>query len=187
MEIQNCKKLFNSDIQDGGHLEILQTTSPPKPYVRLSRNLMGGIGVAERFKIAKIVPFRYPRWLPWRPFWNSLNYISSQTVSWIEQKLDGRYRSDIEIQNCQNSSIPISKMAAMAAILKVFKDWPETWWDASKRQRESELLKSFHFDVQDGRYGRHLEILQTTYPLNCNSDWAETWWEHQCYIEIQSC
>ena len=56
-------KLFRSDIQDGrhdGHLEILQTISPPKPYVRLSRNIMGGIGATERFRIiAKTVPFRY--------------------------------------------------------------------------------------------------------------------------------
>ena len=41
-------KPFRSDIQDGhqgGHLEILQTTSPPKPW--LSWILMGGITVTQ--------------------------------------------------------------------------------------------------------------------------------------------
>ena len=39
-------RLFPSDIQDGrhgGHLEILQMTSPPRPKVGLSQNLMGCI------------------------------------------------------------------------------------------------------------------------------------------------
>ena len=37
--------MFGSDIQDGlgGHLKTLQTISSLKPYVRLNRNLMGGI------------------------------------------------------------------------------------------------------------------------------------------------
>ena len=111
-------KSFRSDVQDGrhgGHPEILQTTSPLKPYVRLSWNLMGGITVTQRFKIAKsfhsdiqetwweasqwfrfkiakIVPFRYPSW--------NLSNISSQTLSPIVLKLDGWHHSDTEIQNC---------------------------------------------------------------------------------------
>ena len=40
------------DIQDG-HLEILQTTSPPKQWIGLSQNLMGGIEVTKRLRIAK--------------------------------------------------------------------------------------------------------------------------------------
>ena len=32
-----------------------------------SRNLMVGIGATQRFRIAKIVLFQYPRWSPWRP------------------------------------------------------------------------------------------------------------------------
>ena len=63
-------------------------------------------------------------------------------------------------------------MAAMMAILKFFKwhlqnrklDWTETWWEASEWDSDSELLKSFRSDVQDGRHGGHFEILQTTSP-----------------------
>ena len=58
--------------------------------------------------------FQYLRWPP-----RGSNGISSKIISQIKPKLDGRYRSDIEIQNCLNSSIPISKMAAMTAILKI--------------------------------------------------------------------
>ena len=59
----------------------------------------------------------------------------------------------------------MSKMAAMAAILKIFKrhqlpngksDSAETWLGALGRHGESELLKSFRSDIQDGRYGGHL-------------------------------
>ena len=49
---------------------------------------------------------------------NSLNDISSKTISQIEPKLYGRHRSDIVIQNCYDCSVPISKMAV---ILKFFK------------------------------------------------------------------
>ena len=90
-------KLFCFEIHDmatrGGHLEILQTTlllNPWKPYVRKSWNLLGGITVTQRFRIAKIILFRYPRW--W-PAWNSSNDISSQSLSQIESKLDGRHHS----------------------------------------------------------------------------------------------
>ena len=65
----------------------------------------------------------------------------SRTISWIELKLSGRHCGNMEIQNCWNRSVPISKMAAKAAILKFFKrhllpnhkwDWAETWWEASQ-------------------------------------------------------
>ena len=59
-------KSFRSDIQDGGHLEILQTTSPAKPQVRLSRNLMGGMGEMWSFSIVKIVWFQYQILRSWR-------------------------------------------------------------------------------------------------------------------------
>ena len=57
-------KSFCSDIQDGcysGHLENLETTSAPKWYVRLSWNLVGGIGETWKFKTAKFIPFRHLR------------------------------------------------------------------------------------------------------------------------------
>ena len=68
-----------------------------QPQVQLSWNLMASITVTQRFKIAKIVPFWYPR--RW-PSWNSSNDTSSQTLSPIELKLDGRHQSDTQIQNC---------------------------------------------------------------------------------------
>ena len=67
----------------------------------------------------------------------------------------------------------MSKMAAMMAILKFIKrhllqnrksDWAETWWEASERHKDSELLQSFHSDIHAGRHGGHLEILQSTSP-----------------------
>ena len=80
-------KLFCSDIQDGrhvGHLESVQITSP-KSSVRLSQILMGGIGATWIFRIAKIVPFWYPRWPPWWPSWNSSNDIlPNLTLNWAE-------------------------------------------------------------------------------------------------------
>ena len=60
-------------------------------------------------------------------------------------------------------------MAAMSATLKIFKqpllpncklDWAETWLEASEQHRDSELLKLFHSDIQDGLHGGHLENLQ---------------------------
>ena len=43
-------------------------------------------------------------------------------------------------------------------------DWAETWWEESQWHRDSELLKLFHSDIQFGRHGGHIEILQTTSP-----------------------
>ena len=50
---------------------------------------------------------------PW--IWLSLACMNPdifRTPSWIELKLDKRHQSNIEIQNCLNRSVPISKMAA---------------------------------------------------------------------------
>ena len=100
-------KLLCSDIQDGGHLEIVQTASPLKPC-------------------------------------------------WIELKLDGRHWEDMEIQNCYNQFVLISKIAATASILKIFKphlllnaklDWAQAWLEALGRHGDSELLKSFHSNI----------------------------------------
>ena len=52
------------------------------------------------------------------------------------------------------------------SILKIFRrhllpnhksDWAETWWEASEQHRDSEWLKSFRSDIQDGRCSGHLE------------------------------
>ena len=42
--------------------------------------------------------------------------------------------------------------------------WAERWWEALGQHGDSELLKSFRSNIQDGHYGNHLEILQTTSP-----------------------
>ena len=99
--------------------------------------------------------------------------ISSRTISWIELKLSRRHCGNMEIQNCENRSIPISKMAALAAILKSFKrqllpnpksDYAETWWEASQWHRDSKLLKLFCSVSKMATRDGHLEILQTTSP-----------------------
>ena len=50
-------------------------------------------------------------------------------------------------------------MATISAILKIFKRhllpnrklvWAETWWEALAQHTDSELLKSFRCDIQDG-------------------------------------
>ena len=68
-----------------------------KMKVWLSLNMMVGIGMLWKFRIAKMVLFQCPSW---PPSWNSSNHISSQTVSQIEPKFDGRHWGDMEIQNC---------------------------------------------------------------------------------------
>ena len=127
---------------------------------------------------------------------NRSHFWLSWTVSRIEVKLSGRHCGNMEIQNCWNHSVPISKMAAMAAILKFFKrhlpncksDWVKTWWEASQWHKDSELLKqlpkqwdrdskllkSFRSSIQDGCHGGHLEILQTTSPPKVG--YAKIWW-----------
>ena len=59
-------------------------------------------------------------------------------------------------------------MAILVVILKHFKphlllsgksDWAKTWWEELRRHGDSELLKSFRSNVQDGRNGGHLETL----------------------------
>ena len=155
---------------------------------------MGGITVTQRFRIAKIIPFWYQRWPPWRPSWNSSNNIFFQIVSPIELKLDGRHHSDKD-SKLLKSFLPLSKMATMAAILKLFKrrvlpnrklDWAKTWWEASQWHRDSELLKWFRSNIQDGHHGGHLEILQTT---SQTISWMEPKLDgrHHSDTEIQNC
>ena len=55
------------------------------------------------------------------PSWKSWNDICYRTISQIKLKLGGRHWEDMETQNCQIRSIPTSKMADTAAILKFFK------------------------------------------------------------------
>ena len=165
-------KLFRSDIQGGcyvGHLENLEITSAPEWYDGLSGNLVRGIGEMEvqtellncSILTSKMATKRQP----------SLNDISL-TIMQIEPKLDWRHLSDIEIQKCWNCSGLISEMAPKVGILKIFKphllpngksDWAKTWWDAFGQQGNSELLKTFCYDIHDGRHSSHFEDLLLTH------------------------
>ena len=49
------------------------------------------------------------------------NDISSRTIHQIKLNFGRWHRGDMEIQNCLNGFIPISKMDARVAILKFFK------------------------------------------------------------------
>ena len=60
----------------------------------------------------------------------------------------------------------------MVVILKLFKwrhlpnlksECAETWWEAFEQHEDSELLKSFRSDIQDGHHGSQFEILQTIF------------------------
>ena len=97
--------------------------------------------------------------------------------SWIELKLDGRNWSDIQIQKFWNDSVPISKMTATVAILKIFKprllkngkwDWAQTWWEALGWHRDIEL-----FSVPISKIAAmvaSLKILRQHLVLNGRSD-----------------
>ena len=56
-------------------------------------------------------------------------------------------------------------------------DCAKNWWEALQWHRDSELLKSFCSDIQDGCHRGHLEILQNGISSQTMSDWAETWGE----------
>ena len=70
-----------------------------------------------RYRIDEIVPFQYPRWPPWK----SSNHIYSQNVTQTEPKLDGRHLGCYGDSELLNHSVPISKIAVLVAILKLFK------------------------------------------------------------------
>ena len=130
-------KSFCSDIQDGhqgGHLEILQTTSPPKPYVRLSWDLMGGISVRQKLKTAIIFPFQYPRWPPQWPSWNSSNVRLSRNLM-RSIRVKWRFR----IAELFSSSIQDDSHGSNLETLQTTSD--------------SELLKVIWSDNQDGHHG----------------------------------
>ena len=128
--------------------------------VGLSQNLMGGMIVTQRFRTAKIVPFWYRRGPP-----------RHHSDTEIQNSLNHCVTSEDCISTCiSNRSVLISKRAATAAILKFLKqhlpnrksDWAKTERETSQWHRNSELLKSFRSDIQDGRHGSHIGILQTT-------------------------
>ena len=86
LHIKDCLAL-------NSHLIILQTSSSFKPYIILSRNLMGGsrhIGYTKK----NFIPLRSQRGSNIKQVsWNSSNNIIFQTIYPLEQKLHGRLRA----------------------------------------------------------------------------------------------
>ena len=142
----------------------------------LRRNLVGSIFVTCRSKIAKIVLIGKPRWQPWPPIWKFI----LRFYSWTERPTDSK------LGNSQNRSNQKSKMAIMAAILKIyllfwterrtdsnlvrkyrdFFSWTERPADSRKLSRKYRVnlqikisKKSFRLEIQNGRHVRHLENL----------------------------
>ena len=75
------------------------------------------------------------------------------------------------MHGCSNRGDSISKMAATAAILKIYfrlllqnclSDWAEIWYGASGQPVDARLFKSWRFDIQYGCHGGHLENLFST-------------------------
>ena len=84
LHIKDCLAL-------NSHLVILQTSSSSKPYIILSRNLMGGSRQMSYTKKLNFIPLRSQRGSSIKqPSWNSLNNIFFQTIYLLEHKLDGR-------------------------------------------------------------------------------------------------
>ena len=126
----------------------------------------GSFTMTQRFRIAKIFPFWCPR-PPWGGWGgggggslNSSNDISSQTISQIELKLDGRHWSsyrDSELLKSFRSNIQDGCQPWRPS----WNSWAQTWWEALGPHGDLEMLKSFRSNIQDGRGGQ-LENLETT-------------------------
>ena len=69
-------------------------------------------------------------------------------------------------------------MATMAVSLKIFKSAPILWIEpklgrgAFGGHGDSELLKSFCSDIEDGHHSGHIEIVQTISPLEPEVGWS---------------
>ena len=63
--------------------------------LQIDLKLDGEASWGQRVRIAKIALFGYPRWPPFFKW-----HLLPNRVSWIDPKLDGKHRSDTEIQNC---------------------------------------------------------------------------------------
>ena len=107
---------------------------------------MAGLGTIKRINIAKIVLLRHPRWPSWWPSWKSSNHTCSRMVSRNEPKLGLRPWSDMEIQNCKNHHVMISRPSWKSSIVVcswTVSDWVETWWKASGATWRFRIAKMF--------------------------------------------
>ena len=66
-------------------------------------------------------------------------------------------------------------------------DWAETCWESLEGYRDSELLKSFHSDIQDDRHGGQLGIFKRRLLPNLGQIEPKLDWGHRSDIEIQNC
>ena len=76
--------------------------------------------------------------------------------------MDGGYHS-VPAFSSKSAGI---KILERHLLLDQWSDGAETWWEALWLHGDSELLKLFRSDIQDGCYDGHLEILQSTSPPN---------------------
>ena len=147
-------------------------------------NLIGGIRVAWRFRIAKIVPLWYQDGRQGDHL-EILWTTSPQKPCQFEMKHGGRHRATWRFRTAEIAPFGYQRWTYMAAILKNFKrqllptgksDLGETWWEAFGRHGDSELLKSLRLDIYDGRTAGLFKLLKNDISSQTMLDWAETWW-----------
>ena len=126
--------------------------------------------MTQRFRIAKMVPFWFPRWLQQCPSWNSSNDILSQTMSdWAETWWEAlEWHRDLELlksfRHGRHLEIFIQHVfpnlkSKPYLLLNGMLDWAKTWWGALGWHGDWELLKSFCCDIHNGRHSSSLEDL----------------------------
>ena len=126
---------------------------------------MEGIGAAWRFRIAKMVPFRYPRWPPWQPSWKSSNHICYRIISLSLNMMGGIW--------------VLWKFRIAKILLFQCPRWPPSWNSSNQISSQTARLsqnlmggigvtwrfriaESFSSSIQDDGHGGNLETLQTT-------------------------
>ena len=76
-------------------LKIYFETFTSEQKVQLTRNLVEGIVMNCRSKLAKIVQIGNPKWPPWRPSWKYILTFSFWTQRLIDLTLDWKYQGDL--------------------------------------------------------------------------------------------
>ena len=81
-----------------------------------------------------------------------------------------------------NSTVCQSKWKPIAEPRRAMSDWVKTWLETLKRYRDSELLKLFRSDIQDGRNSSKDFSFQTVERIKQKLDGR-----HRSDLEIQNC
>ena len=82
-ESSELLKLLSSNKQDCGHLKSILNYICYWTVSRIEPKLVGRHGATWRFRIAKMVMFRYQWWPPWRPSWNSSSLrVAKDNLIW---------------------------------------------------------------------------------------------------------